>query len=176
MNMSDANKIESWFPSFKGRESIRVDEIAAKMSYSARHFQNLIAQGELACLNPAEKKSQWRVSATALCQFMARRSSSSSTTQKRKPEMKKNKVPSSKSLHDPRPHLFGDNITTVFLGEYHGDGFSAGSGNFDEGELLRNLSREQRADYRQAKREGFHPVHVIDLETAVRGIEMRKAE
>jgi hypothetical protein len=79
------------------------------------------------------------------------------------------------ALPNPRPYLLGeDNTTTVILGVFDADGFSAGSG-FEEAELLRKLSREQSADYKQARREGFHPVLVLDLETSVPVLEMRKA-
>jgi hypothetical protein len=78
------------------------------------------------------------------------------------------------ALHDPRSYLLGqDDVRTVYLGEFSADGFEAGS-SFTESELLRKLNREQRADYRQARSEGFHPVIVVDLLTACTAIEMRK--
>jgi hypothetical protein len=78
------------------------------------------------------------------------------------------------ALHNPRSYLLGeDDTTTVNLGEFDADGFAGGKA-FSEPELLRKLSREQRADYRQARSEGFHPVLLIDMETGVPVLEMRK--
>jgi hypothetical protein len=78
-------------------------------------------------------------------------------------------------LPNPRPYLFGDDdTTTVFLGEFVGDGLVAGREFFSEPEILRKLNLEQRADYKQARREGFHPVLTLDLETGVTALEMRK--
>ena len=76
------------------------------------------------------------------------------------------------ALHNPRPYLLGEADTTIVnLGEFDADGFAAGEG-FSESDLMLKLSREQRADYKQAKREGFHPVLLSDIETGVIVLEM----
>ena len=75
-------------------------------------------------------------------------------------------------LHNPRPYLIGPEVFTTHLGEINSDGLEGGS--FTDSDLRNRLDREQWAEYRQARCEGFHPVLVIDLDTGVSALEMRK--
>jgi hypothetical protein len=76
--------------------------------------------------------------------------------------------------HNPRPYLFNEEgPSTVSIGEFILDGLAFGMDHSEE-ELLSQLNRTQRREYRQAKSEGFSPVVLIDVLTCVMVVEMRK--
>jgi len=76
-------------------------------------------------------------------------------------------------LHNPRPYLIEPEHSTTHFGEINADGLAGGP--FTHPDMKKRLVRESWAEYQQARREGFHPVLVIDLETGVAALEMRKA-
>lgn len=77
-------------------------------------------------------------------------------------------------LHNPRPYLIEPDHFTTHFGEINADGLAGGE--LTESDLSKRLDRETLIEYRQARREGFHPVLVIDLETGVAALEMRKVQ
>jgi hypothetical protein len=76
-------------------------------------------------------------------------------------------------LHDPRPYLLNEDDTlTVTIGEVDLDGIWGGG--FAHSDMTEQLKGEQLSLYRDARRDGYHPVLLWDLDTCVFVLEMRK--
>jgi hypothetical protein len=80
----------------------------------------------------------------------------------------------SNDYFDPRPHLnLEERTDRISLGDFDADGLEVGCPEVGI-EISDKLSPDLRAEYRQARREGFVPVLVTDLMTGVAILEMRK--
>ncbi|HUB67063.1 MAG TPA: hypothetical protein VL981_06230 [Candidatus Methylacidiphilales bacterium] len=80
-----------------------------------------------------------------------------------------------KNAPEPRAHrLGGDDVATVRLGKISLRRAALSDKPFFDEEIFNCLSREQHADYRQARVEGFKPVLVFYVASSVCVLELRK--